>query len=284
MVQDIAQRYTVIPLQLDGACRGLLGDEEEEVAAGDDNADDRSCCSNSSNTSAPAFSTGKPIASAADSPTDWQSCISAGRRANTAGGRGSSRTSALDAERYIELLDKQKRHTGGVLASSSIDDPWACGTACQANSSTSSSTTTSRSAHSTNSFTGRLGGAAAGSAAAVAAAGAAGSCTNISSDAQHVSASAGITRSSSAWAPTGAQQTAFAPAAAAHAFCAPAASTEATAGGAVAGRRRRSKSAHAWFRTESFDKRVEAVQTTTINADPVLQSTLGSPAVTSRQK
>jgi len=39
----------------------------------------------------------------------------AGRRACTAGLK-SGQHSVLDAERYLQLLDKQKQHTGGVLA------------------------------------------------------------------------------------------------------------------------------------------------------------------------
>jgi len=39
----------------------------------------------------------------------------AGRRAHTAGLNPGQR-SVLDAERYLQLLDKQKQHTGGVLA------------------------------------------------------------------------------------------------------------------------------------------------------------------------
>lgn len=61
-----------------------------------------------------------------DASIGWSNAVklvTSGRRANASAG-STCKASMLDAERYMTLLDNQKRHTGGVLASSSIDDPW----------------------------------------------------------------------------------------------------------------------------------------------------------------
>lgn len=103
----------------------ILGDDIDAAAQGDSAGDD-----DDSIMAAGAGMLAGPLPAPASAGSDGSResqnpvrLITSGRRANTSLGR-SSKSSMLDAERYMTLLDKQKRHTGGVLASSSIDDPW----------------------------------------------------------------------------------------------------------------------------------------------------------------
>uniref|UniRef100_A0A383WKG5 Peptidase M14 domain-containing protein n=1 Tax=Tetradesmus obliquus TaxID=3088 RepID=A0A383WKG5_TETOB len=209
----------------------LLGfDDEDAAAANEGDVEDYSSA---------AAAPGSTTAPDGSSSSDWAGCIRSGRRANTAGSRGGA---LLDAERYMDLLDKQKRHTGGVLVSSSIDDPWA---QCPSGSSSRSS----RSAHTTSSFNSKGVPATPG---AVAAAGLG------SGSAQPPSGALGISRSSSLWAKADASPSLAAAVAAAAVIggggagepgqqSAAAATVASGAPAGIMGRRRRSKSAHAWF-------------------------------------
>lgn len=211
--------------------RSLLGfDDEDAAAANEGDVEDYSSA---------AAAPGSTTAPDGSSSSDWAGCIRSGRRANTAGSRGGA---LLDAERYMDLLDKQKRHTGGVLVSSSIDDPWA---QCPSGSSSRSS----RSAHTTSSFNSKGVPATPG---AVAAAGLG------SGSAQPPSGALGISRSSSLWAKADASPSLAAAVAAAAVIggggagepgqqSAAAATVASGAPAGIMGRRRRSKSAHAWF-------------------------------------
>ena len=108
-----------------GGNRCLFVDEDyEEVAAAADAADDDGDNASTSSNTSTAYTAGIFPQVADDSnASDWQlRPIRSGRRANICKG---SQGCMLDAERYINLLDKQKQHTGGVLATSTID-AWEC--------------------------------------------------------------------------------------------------------------------------------------------------------------
>lgn len=93
----------------------------------DDAEDDVDGASNSSNCIG-ALCT--PVSAGSDGSCEGTAVklIAAGRRANTA---RPANASVLDADRYMALLDKEKRHTGGVLAYSVVDNRsmWAQGSA-----------------------------------------------------------------------------------------------------------------------------------------------------------